>query len=437
MNQQGQLSIRFKVILNILPIIFLQVYYYTHYIEGTYSFFIPLGLTLAWLFISALSGNVRGLLFNKVSIWWMVYLLLCVTMVLIGFSKTNLNFIISRLPYYLIPSIGYYVIKYYNKKEKTLLLVSFFIVYLFNLIYNIIIGFQFPEIFEKQESTELSIEFGVMMNLADTNYIIASYLLIGVLLMTLLTIKNKLWRLLSVILIVPIVYYLLFQNTRGTAILMLATEIVGFVLAYFEPKKQKNRSGYYVVMIILLIVVLFFVFIPIMQWAIENVQSERLAVRLKDLLDFREGGGDTSQVSEGSFMARLLLARTSLNTFLANPINMLIGIGDQTISFGGDLIKTGIGGHSEFIDVLARYGLVGAIIYWNIMSNLLKFYKRLTSERKIFKYVNIIFMVIIISGFLNPLFEPILLLFMFVIFPLFIELTDIGLTNQKISYRTR
>ena len=108
-----------------------------------------------------------------------------------------------------------------------------------------------------------------------------------------------------------------------------------------------------------------------------------------------------------------------------------MGIGDQTLSFGGDLIKSGIGGHSEFIDVLARYGLIGALIYWKIMSSLFKWFKNLTGGRKVFKYVNIIFFVIIMSGFLNPLFVPKPLLFMYLVFPIFIEIADDGYNYQK------
>ena len=280
-----------------LPIIGLFVYYYTHYIEGTFSFVIPLSLSFLWIALSLQSGGIKKLLFNNVSKWWMVYLLLCVIMVMIGMSSTNLNFIISRLPYYLTPAIGYFVVKNYNRKEKAILLAAFFAVFLYNLIYNIIIGNQDSYIFEEQASTEASIKFSILMNLADTYFIMVGYMLIGVLIMILLTTKIMKWRLICILLIIPIAYYMLFQNTRGIAILLLFVELIGFIVAYYEPRNQGNRGIFYFTMTILLVLVLFFVFIPIMNWAIENVQSERLAKRLEDLLDLRLAGGNSNKIS--------------------------------------------------------------------------------------------------------------------------------------------
>lgn len=414
--------IRFSRLLNMLPIVGLIVYYYTNYIAGTYSFVLPIGLITIWLLLSGLSGNAKGLLFNNTSVWWMVFLFLCVVMVVIGRSTTNLNFIISRLPIYLTPAVGVFVVKYYNGREKTVLLAAFFIVFYINLIYNIFLGIQIPEIFEEQASTEESIKFNIMMNIAETSFIDVSYWLIGALIMTMLVISRKGWSFACILFIVPISYYILFQNTRGTTVLLFMVELLGLVLAYFEPKVQKKRKGYYISMMGLLLIVSVCVFIPVMNWAIENVQSDRLVTRLKDLLELGTNKGDSSQLDSGSLSRRIELSRTSLNTFFANPINMLIGIGDRTMSFGGDLVKSGIGGHSEFIDVLARYGLVGAFVYYKIISNYRKFLKKYSVSRDVFKYVNVLFIIIVIAGFLNVLFNPCQLLFMYVVLPAMIDI---------------
>ena len=418
-------SIRFIYLLNMLPIIGLLTFYFTHYLEGTYSFIIPLGLVFVWIVLSLLTGKVKGLLINRISVWWIVYLFLCVTMVIIGFSSTNLNFVISRLPIYLVPAIGYFVVRHYNRKEKSLILLAFVIVYMTNLIYNIFLGIQMPGIFEEQVSTEESIAFSTLMNIATTDFIVVGYLLIGALLMAVLIIKEKIWRIISLLLIVPIFYYMLFQNTRGTAILLLMIEIAGFFLAYNEPKKAKNRRAYYLFSVIFLSFSLLIVFIPLMSWVIEQIQSDRLAERFNDLINYKKSGGDTNQISEsGSFNQRMLLAKTSFNTFLSSPISILMGIGDHTQAFGGDLIKSGIGNHSEFIDVLARYGLIGGVVFYNIMKKYYILLKELAVVRVVMKYVNIIFCIIIISGFLNLLFLPNILFFLYLVFPIIIEIVS-------------
>lgn len=423
-------SIRFVYILNMLPIIGLMVYYYTRYLEGTYSFILPLGLSFLWIMLSLMTGRVKGLLLNNVSVWWIVYILLYVIMVIIGFSSTNLNFVISNLPKYLIPAIGYFVIKNYNRKEKKIILVSFLLVFFVNLGTNIFLGFQYPDIFEELASTEESINFSVSMNIANTFFVEICYLLIGALAMTILVLKEKGWFFFSLLFIVPVAYYMLFQNTRGTAILLLMVELVGLFLAYFEPPQQTNRRAYYIFSTVLIILLLFIVFIPLMGWVMEHLQSERLAERLNDLVDFKQSGGNLNDVKEGSFTARIMLAQTSLNTFLSSPISILIGIGDHTQAFGGDLVKSGIGNHSEFVDVLARFGLVGAFIFWNIMRRYYQMMKRLSCRREVLKYVNVLFWIIIISGILNLLFVPTMLLFMYIVLPLIVEFADLRLSME-------
>ena len=424
-------SIRLKIIVNMLPIIGLMLFYYTHYIEGTFSFFIPLGMSMFWLIQSVLISNMNEVLFNKISVWWMAYLFICVLMVIIGFSSNNLNFIISRLPFYLIPMMGYYVIKNYNRKEKNIILILFLLIFFVNLVYNIYLGFLIPELFEDSVHTEETEKLDVLMNKATTGFIIVGYWLIGALLMVLLTTRRKLRRLICILLMIPIGYYMLFQNTRGTAILLLMVELVGMFLAYYEPTRQVNRRIYYVFSVVTIVLLLLLVFIPLMEWLIANLQSERLAKRLNDLIEFRQSRGNVDDVSDGSFTSRVMLAQISLNSFLSSPISIMIGIGDHTQSFGGDLVKSGIGNHSEFIDVLGRYGLVGAFVFWKIMKSYYQMLRSLTTNRNLLKYVNILFVVIILSGFFNGIFYPLMLIFLFLIYPIIIEITD---HKNKISY---
>lgn len=421
--------VRAKVVINMLPIIALIAFYYTSYLEGTFSFFVPLGIVFVWLCLSFLLGRTKGILLNKGTIWWFAYLFLCFMMVLLGFSSTNLNFIISRLPIFIIPAIGYYVIKCYNKKEKSLILVLFAFIFGVNLVYNIALGFQMPDIFESQESTEESISFGIMMNVASSAFITVSYWLVGALLTVVLCIKKGVQKLFYGLLTIPIGYYMLFQNTRGTAILLLGIELIGLFLAYYEPSQKGNRRSYYLFSSFIIVVIILIFFIPLMSWILDNIQSERLAERFNDLLDLKKSGGDTNKVSDGSLSSRIALAQTSLNSFFSSPISILIGIGDHTTSFGGDLIKSGVGGHSEFIDVLARYGLLGAFVFCKIMKNYYLTLKRLTTSRSILKYINVIFFIIILTGFLNNIFQPNMLIFMFIVLPVIVELTSNKIVN--------
>ena len=429
--QRKESTIRLKMVVNMLPIIGLMLFYYTHYLEGTYSFVIPLGLSVLWIFQSIIISSANNVLFNKIAIRWWVYLFLCITMVIIGLSSTNINFVISRLPIFIIPGMGYFVVKNYNKRESIILLRLFALIFGANLLYNIVLGTTMPDIFEEQESTELSIQFGIMMNIASTGFINVGVFLLGILFMLFLLQNGLIKRLFPVLVAIPIGFYMLFQNTRGTAILLLIVEIAGLLIAYFEPKDKRKLKPYYIGMVVGLVVFTFVLFIPIIELVIQYLQSERLAERLNDLVDLKQSGGNTSQLKEGSLAMRLQLAQTSLNTWFSNPISFLIGIGDHAQSFGGDLIKSGIGGHSEFIDVAARYGVIGIVVFLNIIKEYYILLKRLTYSREIQKYVNIIFFIFLLMGIFNNVFEPMQLLFLYIVFPIVIELTNINLNYSK------
>lgn len=419
-------SIRLRYIFNMIPIILMSLYYYTHFIEGTYSSFIPLVLIMFWFAHSLTISNISEILLNKGQKWWMIYAFVAFMMVVLGFSSTNINFFITRIPYYSVPAIGYFVIKHYRYREMVVLLSAVSIIFFANMSQNIFLWTLNPEIFEEQESTDMSLDFSKAMNLADTGFIAVCLFSIGMLVMVIDNMKGRFHRLLMLGAMLIIAFFILFVNTRGTATLLLGVMIVGLFLAKFEPKRANVRS-YYITNILFIILVGAFIVIPLLLWLLENMESKRLADRLNDVLSFINSKGDVNSVSDsGSMSARIALSKTSLNTFFSNSINMLIGIGDHTVEIGMNLHKTGIGNHSEFIDVLARYGLVGAFVFVKILKSYYHNIKNITTSRRLIKYVNVIFFTFILYGFLNNCFYPIIHIFMFIVFPIVIVLI-----NQK------
>lgn len=420
--------IRIGHVINMIPIILIAIYYYTHFLEGTLSFLIPLSLTFFWLIHSFIIKSIGDVLFTQSSKWWVVYAIVALIMIFLGRSITNINFFISRLPYYIIPIMGYFVARHYNVKELKLLLTFIAIVFFANLFYNIGLWNVMPEVFEEQESTEVSIQYGIMMNLADTQFVAVCMFAIGVAFMLFINTTVFWGRIFYVSIGIVCGFFILFVNSRATTALLLGVMILGMIMALFEPHKI-NVKPYYFKTSLLLIIVGSFIAVPLLIWIFQNTESVRMAERLEDLISFSQSRGDTNSLSEGSMSQRLALAKTSLNTFFSSPLNMLIGIGDHTVSFGMDLHKSGIGGHSEFIDILARYGILGASIFVGIIKSYYKSLKSLSSDRSIIKYVNIIFFVFIIYGFLNLVFLPTFELFLFIVFPSIIKIISVKRQN--------
>ncbi|MCK8087074.1 O-antigen ligase family protein [Vibrio sp. 1CM8B] len=91
--------------------------------------------------------------------------------------------------------------------------------------------------------------------------------------------------------------------------------------------------------------------------------SDRI-VALNDLF-FKEG----QDSSNSEYLGRFDLIRLSAETFLNN---IFLGVGGNYVDFKGDftlVYNSGIGHHSEFIDFLSRFGLIGAFfLVFSILS---------------------------------------------------------------------
>ncbi|MDR3753288.1 MAG: O-antigen ligase family protein [Terracidiphilus sp.] len=109
---------------------------------------------------------------------------------------------------------------------------------------------------------------------------------------------------------------------------------------------------------------LFLVFgADLMLYIARNVNSEVLAIKARAAASLLPGGQHTK---EGQFASdRISLYGTSFKTLLEHPI---AGVGAYYSVAGVDVgLEQGIGGHSDLLDNLARYGLVGAGLYLPIL----------------------------------------------------------------------
>ena len=430
MYKENFLKLRFGYLINMLPLILLMVIYYTRVIYETMSPLLSLLVVLFWCCQSFFLKFPQQIFAKKWSYLWLLYLLLGLFMVFIGFAEVNVFFYVSRLSFYVLPIAGFFVVSCYNRKEQLLLLVIFSIVFLGNLGWNFYLGYSFPDIFESLESTEESKELEIIMNIAPTAYHAICLFSIGVAFMFIENCRTFISFLYSGIIIAVLLYFMISLNSRATAIIVLLLLLIGIYIAKREPRRIRLKN-YYITRVLLVVVLGSLLVLPVLVWLVNNIDDSRLIERFQTLVDFTSSKGNMNNIEEGSFTQRILLMQTSLKTFCANPINMMIGIGEQTNVLGVDLMKSGIGNHSEFTDVLARHGIIGAILFWKILSFYYRWLKSLSSYRTIVKYVSVIFVIYIIYGFLNKVFQPILLIYMFMIFPICIKQLDYLLMKKN------
>lgn len=162
---------------------------------------------------------------------------------------------------------------------------------------------------------------------------------------------------------------LLFEAQITIALLMYVIFVASIEMV------QSNSSKYSMIIKILLLMIFIAVMTNldlILQYLVD-IADENLAQRLNELLLI--GTSNSSEASD--FNARIRLYKISIETFANNP---LFG------SFG----RSGFGGHSTSLDILAAYGFFGVFGIFGIFKPLLICYKKFCRRTNAEKYMLIL-----------------------------------------------
>ena len=371
---------------------------------------IKLFIILLWL-LTAVSlkrpSNVKPP--RNITKWWALYVILIYVSCIIGHSSYSLNFFISRLPVYCIPFIMLTVLCKYNLCEKKILWKIMAIAFILNLSENIITGFATPGYFTGLDGID-DTAVRIISNAGGTGFIAVCLFSIPIWWMINRITNNGRQKKISLIVLFMCIIYITVLNSRTTALLILGMEIIGFGLAANNKKRTKNKSSRGLIIKVLLIVAVGVYFlIPLLNYLVDLYEfSPEVADRLTDLKTVAEGE-DVETLRDGSLLQRYLLWMTSINTFLASVPNFLFGIGDDFSSQDlAGLLKSGIGRHSEFFDLAAKYGMLGIIIVFNAWHNTFLLFRTICGSEKMKYIINVFVVAFVMYSFVN--YSPSLLL---------------------------
>lgn len=387
---------------------FFSVIYLTPYLLRNFPSKILMPLCLLFVLILSnfkLSNTTKG-----ITKYWILLIIWQNLMWIIGHSSYEPLEVLARLPMLLIPMFTFKLLEYCNiNVVQKLCKFSIFIITI-SLIYNIAIGFTNPALFSDTESDTF-----VYSNAGGTVYGASLVFLIGTILMYYR--QTSLKRNYLLIFILPfLLLYTFILNTRATTVLVFALMIIlmfiGNVACRFESDKK-----IYILMLLVFFVVLPIVAVPMLTYAMQLFGGDDvLSERFTDLLTMSKG----DELSEtGSLAQRLLLAQTSFNTFTNSFSNFIWGIGENNrgVSFTL-LLQGGIGNHSEFIDCLARYGIIGSfILYSAVIRTIVWIIKKAPNRQAKYDMVAI-YISFFIYGILNNVLFPDCMLMVFGIIPL-------------------
>lgn len=340
---------------------------------------------------------------NRITIVVIIFFMIDVLYHMLGISERIGN-AITRFSYFMAIIVFLFIKDYFNGKEKKFIFYSIIIIVAANIVDNIRLNILYPmaSVFAiKYEGYE-------GLNIGTTMFNTMSLLFYVVCLFMLINTKYKWSKFFYASLCAISVTYILYFGMRGSVVTIMFLITVLLLIVKFVEKYK----------ILWLLVPLLAIPIANPDFVLDFVRliipEGRLVERLADIQDVVDEG-----VSDSSFTGRVRLYEVSLNTYTANISNFLFGIGEhmaskQEVGQAG----TGVGGHSEFIDVLAKWGTLGAILIIYFFYCTYKVFINLTSNRKLRNQIKVLFLALLLCGFFKTIFSSYIGIVVFILLPL-------------------
>ncbi len=167
------------------------------------------------------------------------------------------------------------------------------------------------------------------------------------------------------------------------------------------------------IILIFLLMIILMVFltgaVPAMiKGAAALVPGDRLANRLNSIADLLTTGNMSALSS--SILKRFAFLQNSINTWLSDTTTFIIGYGSHEKNYSV------ISGHSDLLDTLAKYGLVGGILLFDILRrSVIVILRRQTRQQKL--YTGTIILFVLLWGVLGALFRAYTSVVFFVALP--------------------
>lgn len=335
-------------------------------------------------------------------LFWLCY---CILGRMVGWSSAAWGNYLMQCGFYFTIMAMCFVKEYMSAKQKKTLAHVLILIITINLIDNIRLNTIYPgasvDVVRIDWYPHLA-----GLNIGSTRFSTTLLFFFGATLFVCLSTKDKKQKLLFALLSLLTAYYLIYQGMRASVTFLLVFLLGMMLYTKRSAKRGANGSGVIVFVVVCLSVFIFLV--PILSFLRDLINVPRITERINDVINSLENGVDGE-----SFSGRSGLYMISLRTFYNN---MIFGIGDHR----GELIQVedlGIGGHAEFVDLLARYGVVGLVVLLCILFMAFLIMRRHMQSRLHLAFANEIFLVFLICGFMKAVIYPEVGVVLFLLFP--------------------
>ena len=275
-----------------------------------------------------------------------------------------------------------------------------------NILDNIRLSYIYPYI--AMMSEEVLAEQGLSgLNAGGSPFIAMSVFYLAIIMIAFLNSTIKGEKIVLLIYASVAIWFVVFCSYKASSIIYAILTVSAMIIL---DKVKKVKTAVVVLVITGLLFLLFKDFI--IHALVNAIDDSRVGGRLLVFAD-----DDLGEAHDNSLNGRMDLWQVSLNTWLASPVNFVFGIGDHYRSVIVSTSGTGIGNHSDFFDILARYGIIGGLVLFYMLKFFFDYMKRLVSGRLYLK-VLIFFVLLVLFGFTKKIILPSISIMIFILFPL-------------------
>lgn len=379
----------------------------------TPKYYIGTYLMICWSFLFILTYKYfehTSKELKQIGVLGFIFVVISVIYWVIGVSSATLAYCMARPFLFFAPLIALVIINKCDSVSKIRFLIhSISFVIAFNVADSIRIVNKFGLVnVVYQNLGETLEEMGYKgLNLGGNLFVIMVVFYSSVMFLSFLK-ANHFWdRLLFFLYFGISAYFIVVCSLKASAVVLFFLAI----LCLYVANRGKRNSARIMILSAFFILLILIFRDAIIDFLISSIDSQRITSRLMVFTSEADIEDSTT------FMSREDLWLVSMQSWLRNPITFLFGIGDHNWADFESTAASGVGNHSDLLDVLARYGITGGLMLYLSLKKYFEYLKRYYGMY--FKWEIIAFFILLIMMGLTKKFvagEPAIIIF--ILFPL-------------------
>lgn len=339
-----------------------------------------------------------------------IFIFICIFYKLLGVSSAKMGYCVIGPFLYFAPILALMIIDKCNNEQQIRFLFHFLaLVTAINVADNIRLSYEFgmENVVFQRLGGMVEEEGNSEFNFGGSQFVNMTVFYTCIMFMAYLKSNERLEKILFGVYVAISAYFIVICSLKASAVVLM---LMSLALMYVSVKSKANIN---IVLILLTVLgVIAFIFMDnVIHLLISVIDSDRITERL---IIFTNEGDVTDS---SSFVSRSNLWLVSIDTWLSSISSFFFGIGNHNWNDFMTTANSGIGNHSDILDVLARYGIIGALILYlsfKLYYDYLRYNFGTSYEYEIFVF----FILFLAMGLTKKVIHPLPAIMIFILFPI-------------------